>query len=114
MTKAEWLEGVLFEEAVDSKEMGDDTYEYTTLYFIAPVSLREKLGFVVTPDMENTDISVEFPGFDVNLAEIDDCSVMIGYTVDGCTEDWDYIDCPYDVIEGLLDMYREVWNDCQR
>lgn len=102
MTTTDWLEGVEFED-----EYFDPGYYATTLYFTAPISLREKLGLRCTPEMENTDISLEYTGA---IPEARGSWTCIGYTINGCTEDWDAIIMPYEVIDGLLDIYRNNIN----
>lgn len=100
--------GDTVESLLGCVELEDEYYseenDTTTLYFIAPVSLRGRLGFVCTADMENADISIEFPGRNAN---VDDCSVSIGYTVDGSTEDWEY--CSHLVSDETVERLLRLW-----
>ena len=110
MTREDWLDGVRCTDWWYNQE-----YETTTVWYEAPVSMRKKIGLRYSDNMECTDVSLEFNGDDPCIINGKECSVMIGYSIDGCNEDWDYDATdrmPYDVVETLLDMYNKGANKC--
>ena len=109
MTREDWLDGVECTDWWYNQE-----YETTTVWYEAPVEMRRKLKLHYGDDMDCTDISLEFRGDNPNVVNASECIVLIGYSIDGCTEDWDYDATdrmPYDIVETLLDMYWREANE---
>ena len=91
---------IKFEERFDN-----DTYNTTTLYFIAPKEMLKTMMVKDYPEAISMEISIEFP---IDCIEARYADVCVSPTnEEGEDYDWYDIDLPYNEIEALIELAKK-------